>query len=125
MTRVLPLLLFPFLLVGCGTTAITNLTPSRLPRKDNGQYQFGVEWSPRKQALIKDSIKAYVVVGIDQYAMQRTPMLTNRWETLVPVPADKDTVTYRYKFDFDYQGFAARHSDSKLSKYYQLFILEK
>src|SRR5205823_13654043 len=32
--RFLPLLLFPCLLAGCATSGITNLTPSRLPRKD-------------------------------------------------------------------------------------------
>ena len=125
MKRFLPLLLLPLLLVGCGTTAITNLTPSRLPRKDNGQYPFGVEWSSRQQSLIKDSIKAYVIIGLDQYPMQRTPLLTNRWETLVPIAGDKDSVIYRYKFDFEYQGFAVREPDSKLSKVYHLFILEK
>jgi len=124
-TKSLPLLLLSWWLVGCGTTAITNLTPSRLPRKDNGQYPFAVEWNSRQQSLVKDSIKAYVVVGLDQYPMQRTPMLTNRWETLVPVPADKNIVTYRYKFDYEYLGFSNRKLDSKLSKYYQLFILDK
>ena len=124
-TKFLPPLLLSWMLVGCGTTAITNLTPSRLTRKDNGQYPFAVEWNSRQQSLVKDSIKAYVVVGLDQYPMQRTPMLTNRWETLVPVPAEKDIVTYRYKFDYEYLGFSNRKLDSKLSKYYQLFILDK
>ena len=123
--KFLPLFLFPRLLVGCATSAITNLTPSRLPRKDNGQYPFAVEWNSRQQSLLKDSIQTYVVIGLNQYPMQRTPMLTNRWETLVPVPADKDVVTYRYKFDYEYRGFPARERDSKLSKYYQLFILDK
>ena len=125
MKRFLPLLLLPLLLVGCGTTAITNLTPSRLPRKDNGQYAFAVEWNSRQQSLIKDSIKAYVIVGLDQFPMQRTPMLTNRWETLVPVATDQEIVTYRYKFDYEYQGFPNRELDSKLSRYYRLFILNK
>ena len=123
--KFLPLVLLPLLLVGCGTTAITNLTPSRLPRKDNGQYAFGVEWASRQQSLIKDSIKPYVIIGLDQYPMERTPLLTNRWETLVPIPTDKDSVIYRYKFDYEYQGFPARHPESRLSKVYQLFILEK
>ena len=123
--RVLPLLLLPLLVAGCASTGITNLTPSHLPRKDNGQYSFSVEWNSRQQSLIKDSIKSYVVVGLDQYPMQRTPLLTNRWETLVPVPADKDIVTYRYKFDYEYQGFPNRQADSKLSKYYQLFIVAR
>jgi hypothetical protein len=123
--RFLPLLLLPLLMAGCATTTVTNLTPSRLPRKDNGQYSFAVELASRQQNLIKDSIKAYVIVGLDQYPMQRTQMLTNQWETLVPVPADKQIVTYRYKFDYEYQGFPARQVDSKLSKYYQLYLLDK
>ena len=123
--RFLPLLLLPLLMAGCATTTVTNLTPSRLPRKDNGQYSFAVELASRQQNLIKDSIKAYVIVGLEQYPMQRTQMLTNQWETLVPVPADKQIVTYRYKFDYEYQGFPARHLDSKLSKYYQLYLLDK
>ena len=124
-TKFLPLFLCALLLAGCGTTAITNLTPSRLPRKDNGQYAFAVEWNSRQQSLIKDSIKAYVIVGLDQFPMQRTPMLTNRWETLVPVATDQEIVTYRYKFDYEYQGFPNRQADSKLSKYYQLFIVAR
>jgi len=123
--RFLPLMLCPFLLVGCATSSITNLTPSRLPRKDNGQYPFAVQWNSRQQSLIKDSIKAYVVVGLDQYSMQRTPLLTNRWETLVPVSADKEVVNYRYKFDYEYRGFPNRQADSRLSRNYQLFILDK
>ena len=124
-TKFLPLFLCALLLAGCGTTAITNLTPSRLPRKDNGQYAFAVEWESRQQSLIRDSIKASVVVGLDQYPMQRTPMLTNRWETLVPVATDQEIVTYRYKFDYEYQGFPNRELDSKLSRYYRLFIFNK
>jgi len=124
-TKFLPLFLCSLLLAGCGTTAITNLTPSRLPRKDNGQYAFAVEWNSRQQSLIKDSIKAYVIVGLDQFPMQRTPMLTNRWETLVPVATDQEIVTYRYKFDYEYQGFPNRELDSKLSRYYRLFIFNK
>jgi len=125
MKKFLPLILVPLLLVGCTTSSISNLTPSRLPRKDNGQYQFGVEWTSRQQSLIKDSIKAYVLIGLDQYPMERTPLLTNRWETLVPITTDKDSVIYRYKFDYEYQGFPDRHPDSKLSKVYQLFLLER
>jgi hypothetical protein len=110
-------------LTSCTTPTITNLTPSRLPRKENGQYQFAVEWTSRQQSLIKDSMKAYVIVGGERHTMERTPMLTNRWEALVPVPADQDVLTYRYRFDYDYRGIPDRRSNSKESRYYQLFIL--
>jgi len=123
--KLLPLLVVSSLLVGCTTPTVTNLTPSRQVRKENGQYPFEVQWNSRQQSLIKESMKAYVVIGLDRYPMQRVAMLTNRWETLVPIPADKDVVTYQFKFDYDYRGIPARQSDSKTSKYYQLYFLDK
>src|ERR1041385_4808037 len=69
-TKALLCLLVPLLLAGCTTTPITNLTPSRLPRKDNGQYPFAVEWNSYQQSLIKDSIKAFVILGLDQHPLQ-------------------------------------------------------
>jgi len=123
--KTLLLLLLPLSLAGCATTTITNLTPSRQVRKGTGQYPFEVEFRSRQQSLIKDSIKGYVVIGLDQYPLQRVPMLTNRWETLVPVPADKDIITYRYRFDYEYRAIPAHRPDNAQSKHYQLFILEK
>lgn len=123
--RYLLLFLVPALLAGCATPNITNLTPSRLPRKDNGQYPFEVQLNSRQQSLIKDSIKAQVVVGLEQYPMQRVAMLTNRWETLVPIPSNQDVVTYQFKFDYDFRGIPTRQSDSRTSKHYQLYILDK
>ena len=109
----------------CTTPTITNLTPSRLYRKDNGQYEFAVEWYSRQQSLVKDSMQAYVVVGLERYEMQRVPYLTNRWETLVPIPETEDLVTYRYRFDYQYRAIPTRKEDSKLSRFYQLIILEE
>ena len=120
--KLLPLLLLPLLIAGCATSTITNLTPSRLPRKANGQYPFSVQFETRQQSLIRDSLKPYVVIGLNQYPMQQTPMLTNRWETLAPVPANQDLVNYRYKFDYEYRGFGVHRADSKMSKPYQLRI---
>src|SRR5262245_15108257 len=122
--RIVPLLLVPSLLVGCTTPVITNLTPSRQVRKENAQYPFEVQWNSRKQNLVKDSMKAYVVIGLEQYPMQRVALLTNRFETLVPIPKDKPVVTYQYKFDYECLGFGTRLPDSKTSKYYQLYVVD-
>ena len=119
------ILLAALLFSGCTTPTITNLTPSRLYRKDSGQYDFGVEWYSRQQSLVKDSMRAYVVVGLEQYEMQRVPYLTNRWETLVPIPDTEDLVTYRYRFDYEYRAIPVRKEDSKMSRFYQLIILEE
>jgi hypothetical protein len=111
-------------LTGCTTTTITNLTPSRLPRKDNHQYTFEVDYNTRQQSLIHDSMEGYVIVGGERYPMQRVPMLNNRWEGIVPISPDQEVVTYRYRFDYQYRGIPEARRDSKESKYYQLFILD-
>ena len=119
------LLILPVLMAGCTAPSIVNLTPGRLPRKDNGLYSFEALWESRQQSLVKESMKAYVVVGFDQYEMQRVPMLTNRWETLVPISADKNVVNYHFKFDYEYRAIPQHRSDSKTSKPYQLLILNQ
>lgn len=127
MKESLRLLVFCLLIVGvtgCATTTITNLTASRLPRKDNDQYTFEVEYRSRQQSLIHESIEAYVIVGGERYPMQRVPMLHNRWEGIVPVPPDQDVVTYRFRFDYEYLGIPDVRRDSRESRYYQLFLLD-
>ena len=122
--RFLPLLGLLLAVGGC-TTTITNLTPSQQPRNATGLYPFAVAWESSQQSLRKDTLKACVMVGLDTYPMQPAPMVKNRWETLVAVPADKDIVHYRFKFDYDYLSIPARKSNSRLSTPYQLKIVEK
>ncbi len=117
--------LLSVMLTGCTTTTITNLTASRLPRKDNGQYRVEVEYATRQESLVKDSMKAYVIVGDDKYPMQRTPMLPDRWETLVPIPKDQTVLTYRFRFDYEYKAIPTLRSESRETKFYQLFLLDK
>ena len=80
---------------------ITNLTPSQLPRKDNDQYWFSVELDSRQRTMIPESQRTLVIVGEEVYEMKRVPLTANRWETLVPVPADQSVVNYFYRFEFD------------------------
>jgi len=123
--RIFPVFVLASLVAGCTAPSIINLTASRLPRKENGLYAFEAEWSSRQQSLVKESMKAYVVVGFEHYEMQRVPMLTNRWETLVPIPADKNALSYHYKFDYEYLAIPHRQPNSAASKTYQLLILNQ
>src|SRR5207244_2083832 len=66
-------------LTGC-TTTLTNLTPRQQTRNPNGLYPVEVMWDSQAADILKDTIKGYVVVGQDAYPMQRSTMLTNRWE---------------------------------------------
>jgi hypothetical protein len=121
MQKILALGLLPLLLAGCQTT-VTNLSPSQLPRNASGQYPLSVKWESSQQTVRQESLQGFVMIGADLYPMQHTPKVTNRWDTLVPVPADKDLLNYRFKFVFDYNAIGKPKSNSVLSKPYQLKV---
>ncbi|MBI4663810.1 MAG: hypothetical protein HY735_33835 [Verrucomicrobia bacterium] len=123
MKRLLPLLL-GLLLSGCSTT-ITNLTPSKQTRNSTGLYPFEVLFHSNQKTLRKETLQPCVVVDLEAYPMQPAPVLKDRWETLVPVPADKKFINYRFKFDYQYVSVPQRRSGSILSAPYQLEIVDK
>jgi len=122
--KMLPLLLAPLLLAGCRAT-LTNLTPQTRIRNPDNVYQVEVAFASDQQTLRWDSIKPQVMVGNNFYPMRSTPLMTNRWEALIPVPSTASTVQYRYKFDFNYNAMGAPRSDSALSSEYTLKIIDK
>ena len=65
----------------------------------------------RQQSLRWDTIKPQIVVGKDYYPMRPTPLMTNRWEGWVPVPAGANLIHYRYKFDFNYNTLGRPGAD--------------
>lgn len=114
----------PLLLAGCATSSITNLTPAQQPRNTSGYYPIEAVWQTSQQSVVEDSIKPYVVVGLESYPMRPTPLLKNRWETLVPISPDKDHIYYRFKFDYDFKGIPAHRADSLLSREQRLDIVK-
>ena len=110
------------LLCGCGSITITNLTPSTLPRNPDGNYPIEMVINSNQQTLRYDSIQPYVVMGWEFYPMVQTLNIRNRWETLVPVPADKDITHYRFKVNYEYNDFGKRGQGSKMSTEYKLSV---
>ena len=123
MKKFLLLLLTPLLFAGCST--ITNLTPGHQPRNTTGLYPVEVKWDSRQQTIRPQSIKPSVMVGLENYSMRKTQKMSNRWETLVPIPADKSVINYRFKFDFEYNAIPQPRPDSILSREYQMEIGDK
>lgn len=121
--KVLPVLVAPMLLAGCSTT-FTNLTPQTQVRNAQNLYPVEVSLHTRQQTLRWDSIRPQIVIGKDFYPMRPTPLLTNRWEGLIPLPADKNITHYRYKFDFQYNRMGEPGTDSSMSPEYTLRIIE-
>lgn len=121
--KTLPLLILP-LLAGCAAQ-FTNLAPRQEIRNSNNLYPVEVAFNSQQQALRWDSIKPKVVVSGQSYEMHPTMMMTNRWEGLVPVPADANVVHYHYRFDYDVNGFGKPVPDSAVSREFTMKILEQ
>jgi hypothetical protein len=120
--KALALLLVPLSLAGCTTIQVSNLTPTTVPRNPENLYAFEVALNSNQQTLRFDTVQPYVQIGLEMYPMQRTPLMSNRWETLVPIPPDREFLQYRYKFDYQYAAIPERRQGSKLSQPYQLEV---
>jgi hypothetical protein len=122
--NILALLSLPLLLAGCATT-LTNLTPLQQTRNADNLYPVEVALTTRQQTLRWSSIRPFVVVGSEFYPMQPTLLMTNRWETLIPMPPHTNIVNYHFKFDFEYNAMGPPKSDSAKSADYTLQVLDK
>ncbi|MFM2081883.1 MAG: hypothetical protein RL380_574 [Verrucomicrobiota bacterium] len=110
------------LFTGCQAT-ITNLSPHYQVRRADGLYPVAASFDTRQGSLRWDSLKPYVIVGDTTYPMRLMPLMTNRWETLVPVPAGANQVAFRYKFDWQYNAIPSPLNDSMTTKPQVLRVL--
>jgi hypothetical protein len=115
------------LLAGCTTTGtFTRLTPNLQPRNTDNLYPVEVAFNSQQQALRWDSIKPYVVVNGQALPLRPVPMVANRWDGLVPVPATESTVNYRFKFDYLYNSFSSEpQPNSESSPTYTLKVMDQ
>lgn len=124
MKRLFPLFLFPLLLTSCATSSITNLTSTTQPRNASGQYPIEYKWDSSQATIRPQTITPFVIVGVDAYPMRQTLKMTNRWETLVPIPPDKNSLNYHFRVDYDYNRFGTPGKGSLLSPEYKLVIVD-
>ncbi len=122
--KLLALAVLPLLFTGC-TSTITNLTPRQHVRNTSGLYHFEFQWDTRQQSVVPDSLKPYVRIGTEFYPMQKVPVVANRWETEVPIPADEKLIHYQFKVDYQFLSVPVRRNSSRLSPGYRLEIIEK
>jgi hypothetical protein len=118
----LPVLFLSLLLVGCATQ-LTNLTPDQQHRNANNLYPVEVAFDTRQETVRWQTIRPQILVGSELYPMRSTPLMTNRWEGLLPVPPGTSIVHYRYKLDFEYNRMGKPGNDTALSPQYTLRIL--
>lgn len=122
--KLLPFLALAIVAISCTTATLTNLTPQQQIRNANGLYPVEVALETRQQTLRWNSIKPFVMVGSDLYPMRPTPLMTNRWEGLIPLAPGKNIIQYKFKLDYEYNAMGKPRSDSAMSQQYTLRILE-
>ena len=122
--KFLPLL--PVLLLAGCTSTFTRVTPLEQPRNPNNLYPVEVAFDSQQQSLRWDSIQPYVLVNGQPYALRQVPMITNRWEGFVSVPATANGASYRFKFDYLYNNFGTPPKpNSAYSSLYNLKIVDQ
>lgn len=109
-------------LTGCISSSVTNLTPRNQDRNAENVYPVDIVFKSNLRTIRPESIRPYVQIGNDNYLMRRTPVVPDRWETLVPVPDSQNLVNYRVKVDFQYNSMGGPKPNSVLSSSYQLVI---
>ena len=121
----LPVILSVSLLAGCSTTGtFVRMTPEVQPRNDSNLYHVEVTFHSSRQALRWETVQGYVIVDGKVFPLQPVPIVQNRWEGFVPVPATQDAVSYRFKFTYLYNVMGATpQPGSELSPIYHLKII--
>lgn len=122
--RWIPLFAAVMLLMACAPT-LTNLTPKTQLRTVSGVYPFEVMWSSRDATIRTNTLQPFVVVGMEQFPMRRSPRLPQRWEAAVSIPGTNQFVNYRYKFDYLYNSIGQARGNSRMSVPYQLEVQDK
>jgi hypothetical protein len=123
--KFLPLLCV-LMLAGCTTGMFTRLTPGQQPRNPDNLYPVEAAFDSQQQSLRWDSIKAYVLVNGQPLPMRQVPLVKNRWEGLIPLPAGAQSINYRFKFDYLYNKVgSAPQPNSVTSKIYTLKVVDQ
>lgn len=110
------------LLAGCTHTTLTNLTLGTVPRNASGFYPVEIIWENNENMLRPESIQPVVIVGTNLFPMKRTPLVTNRWQTLVPASAKSSELRYRVKVNWMYNAVPVPAGNSQLSQEFMLRI---
>lgn len=123
-TRIVPAAALAFLLAGCSSTTITNLTPGQTYRNSSGLYPVEAALTTHQQTLQWNTINASVIVGSQSMKMEATKLMTNRWEALIQIPPGRNSAAFKFKFDYKYNGMGGEGADSLSSPVYHLQILD-
>jgi hypothetical protein len=91
-------------LTGCDTVALTNLTPSSLPKNPSGIYTFTLRVLPKSVSVIPDSITPRIVVGAESHDMKRSDVSTQIYEYDYKLSQFQNDISYYYLVSYNTGG---------------------
>lgn len=113
------------LLTGC-TSTFTGLTPLQQPRNPNNMYPVEVAFHSTQQSLRWETIQPFVLANGELLPLRQVPLVQNRWEGFVPVPAGVNSIDYRFKFEYKYNNVGSDPKPaSAISPLYKLNIVDQ
>jgi hypothetical protein len=100
------------LLAGCDLQ-VTNLTPKVLPENPSRIYTFAVNVKPTSTHVIRDSIRATIVIDGQTHKMESGTLGKGVFEYEFKLPAGRDEVAYYYVIDYSVEnnGIIRRRQD--------------
>jgi hypothetical protein len=93
------------------------------PRAASNLYPVEVMFNSTDQSLRRDSVKGYVEVNGQLYALQPEPLVQNRWEGFMPATPGNNEIEFRFKFTYLYNAMGSQpKSGSATSPTYKLRV---
>lgn len=114
-SRFLPVAaLATFLLAGCSTPALTNLTPDTLPANPSQLYTLSTRFTPRHAKVVPGSVSVQVFIGREAHAMSLSPTAPGLYTYDFPAPAGTGDISYYFLASYralDRNGTAIAHEE--------------
>ncbi len=105
-----------FILAGCQTVTLTNLTPATMPENPSQIYTFTLRISARTNTVPPESITPYIVVDGQSFPMKRSPIGEGLYEFEYQLPPNRDEIAYYYLVNYSIVGNSTRTPQETYTK---------
>lgn len=92
-----------FVLAGCNLT-VTNLTPTSLPANPSRIYTLTTRVTPKGTSIIRESIRASIVIDGQSHAMKKSGLGTDIYEFDYQLPAGRDEIAYYFLVNYNVES---------------------
>jgi len=104
---------------------IENLTPEELPKNPSDIYTVNIAIAPKSVDIVKDSMKAYIVVDGQTHPMTKSITRANHYSYDFKMPRDANIAKYYVYVDYAVPSFKEKKERSVKSKLYDMHLINR